>query len=64
MFWFATSFPPVMSFGLRRRGHPLFGNGVSLVNWLGVATLIGFGEKRGRENLPLGVTGLPNGDTN
>ena len=53
-----------MSFGLRRRGHPLFGNGVSLVNWLGVATLIGFGEKRGRENLPLGVTGLPNGDTN
>ena len=43
----------VTCFGLPCRGHRLFGNAVSFGKLIGVATLVGFGEKRCRKNLPL-----------
>ena len=39
--------------GLPRRGHRLFGKRFLFGKLLGVATLVGFGEKRCRKNLPL-----------
>ena len=42
-------------FRLPRRGHRLFGSVVSFGKLFGVATLVGFGEKRCRKNLPLCV---------
>ena len=46
----------VTCFDLPRRGHRLFGNVDSFGKLFCVATLVGFGEKRCRKNLPLGAT--------
>ena len=48
------SFAPLSRFGLPRRGHRLFGNVIFFGKLSSVATLVGFGEKRCRKNLPLG----------
>ena len=57
MVCFTESFAPLSRFGLPRRGHRLFGNVIPFGKLFGVATLVGFGEKRCRKNLPLCVIG-------
>ena len=52
-FGLQISFAPLSRFGLPRRGHRFFGNAISFGKLICVATLVGFGEKRCRKNLPL-----------
>ena len=55
--WFVDSFAPLSRVGLPRRGHRLFGNVIPFGKLIAVTTLVGFGEKRCRKNLPLCVIG-------